>query len=163
ARSPRAPHAAQSGSSRGRAGSRLAAHLPPAAGRRRAALSLGPQTVLRSVSDVDGVQEGLGDRSHQDPLRRRDDMTSYVLSGLLTGVVEGAVLYVVDFHLGVRLYRWWYDLTHGEQLPADLRRGFIHDRKANARFTTAMLVSLGQNGIAFALGLVNPFWAMLTI
>ena len=90
-------------------------------------------------------------------------MASYVFSGLLAGILEGAVLYVVDSRVGVRAYRWWYGLTHRDPLPPDVHRGFVYNRQANARFTAATVVSLVQNGIAFELGFMNPFTAMLTI
>jgi hypothetical protein len=89
-------------------------------------------------------------------------MPSQLVSGLVLGVIEGAVLYVIDCKVGVRAYRWWYDLTHREPMPADVEQGFILNRKANARFTAATLVALAQNGAALGFG-VDPFLAMLTI
>ena len=89
---------------------------------------------------------------------------SYVLSGMLAGILEGAILYVLDWHFGARLYRWWHGLTHQSALPSDTRMGFIYNRKANARFTLATLVSLAQNGLLLWTGFApNPFLAMLTI
>jgi hypothetical protein len=88
---------------------------------------------------------------------------SYVLSGLVVGVLEGAVLYILDSRVGVRAYRWWYGLTHRDPLPPGVRRGFVYDRKANARFTAATIVSLLQNGLAYELGFVDPLKAMLAV
>jgi len=90
-------------------------------------------------------------------------MASQLVSGLALGVVEGAVLYVVDCRVGVRAYRWWYDLTHREPMPDGIEQGFILNRQANARFTVATVVALAQNGTALGLGMADPFLAMLTI
>jgi hypothetical protein len=87
---------------------------------------------------------------------------SEVVSGLVLAAIEGAVLFIVDCKVGVRAYRWWYDLTHREPMPPDVEQGFIVNRKANARFTAATLVALAQSGIGVAFG-ANPFTAMLLI
>ena len=88
---------------------------------------------------------------------------SYLFSGVFAGLLEGAGVYLVDRKVGVRAYRWWYDLTHKHPLPPDEHRGFVFNRQANARFTTATLVSVVQNGLAFELGMAHPFSAMMTI
>jgi len=90
-------------------------------------------------------------------------MLSRLLSGLAVGVIEGALLYVIDARVGVRAYRWWYDLTHRDPLPPDVERGFILNRKANARFSVATVVALVQNWIALEMGWLDPFLAMLTV
>jgi len=90
-------------------------------------------------------------------------MLSRLLSGLAVGVIEGALLYVIDARIGVRVYRWWYDLTHRDPLPSDVERGFILNRKANARFSVATVVALVQNWIALEMGWLDPFLAMLTV
>jgi hypothetical protein len=90
-------------------------------------------------------------------------MGSHLVSGLVLGVVEGAVLYVIDCRVGVRAYRWWYGLTHREPMAEGIERGFILNQRANARFTIATLVALAQNGLALMLHMVDPFTAMLTI
>jgi len=90
-------------------------------------------------------------------------MASQLVSGLAVGVIEGALLYVIDARVGVRAYRWWYDLTHRDPLPSDVERGFLLNRKANARFTVATVVALVQNWIALEAGWLDPFTAMLTL
>jgi hypothetical protein len=90
-------------------------------------------------------------------------MGSQLGSGLVLGVIEGAVLYVVDCRVGVRAYRWWFDLTHREPMADGIERGFILNRTANARFTMATVVALVQNGMALMVGMVDAFPAMLTI
>ncbi len=90
-------------------------------------------------------------------------MASQLVSGLAVGVIEGALLYVIDARVGVRAYRWWYDLTHRDPLPSDVERGFLLNRKANARFTVATVVALVQNWIALEAGWIDPFTAMLTL
>jgi hypothetical protein len=90
-------------------------------------------------------------------------MLSRLLSGLAVGVIEGALLYVIDARVGMRAYRWWYDLTHRDPLPPDVERGFILNRKANARFSVATVVALVQNWIALEMGWLDPFLAMLTV
>ena len=90
-------------------------------------------------------------------------MLSRLLSGLAVGVIEGALLYVIDARVGVRAYRWWYDLTHRDPLAPDVERGFILNRKANARFSIATVVALVQNWIALEMGWLDPFLAMLTV
>ena len=87
---------------------------------------------------------------------------SQIVSGLVLAAIEGAILFVVDCKVGVKAYRWWYDLTHRDPLPPDVERGFIVNRNANARFTAATVVALAQSGIGVAFG-ANPFTAMLTI
>jgi hypothetical protein len=90
-------------------------------------------------------------------------MLSRLLSGLAVGVIEGALLYVIDARVGVRVYRWWYDLTHRDPMAPDVERGFILNRKANARFSVATVVALVQNWIALEMGWLDPFLAMLTV
>ena len=90
-------------------------------------------------------------------------MMSRLLSSLAVGVIGGALLYVIDARMGVRAYRWWYDLTHRDPLPADVERGFILNRKANARFSVAIVVALVQTWIALEMGWLDPFLAMLTV
>lgn len=63
-------------------------------------------------------------------------------------LIEGAVLYVIDRHIGTRVYRWWYNTTHKNELPANDEYGFIHQRKAHSRFSAALFIAFIQNALA---------------
>jgi hypothetical protein len=72
-------------------------------------------------------------------------------------ILEGAILFVLDRVIGVKIYRVWYDFTHKVPLGKDVDRGFIYGQKADGRFTAAVLVTLGQSGLAFWIGGVGVF------
>lgn len=67
---------------------------------------------------------------------------------LLLVLIEGAVLYVIDRHTGTRVYRWWYNTTHKNQLSANDEHGFIHQRRAHSRFSAALFIAFMQNVLA---------------
>lgn len=91
-------------------------------------------------------------------------MISYgFLSMVLAIFFEGMILYVLDRHVGIKIYRWWYGLTHKNPLPSDKDRGFIYERRANARFTFAMTLILIQNGLIVWRGFVNPLSTIVSI
>lgn len=84
-----------------------------------------------------------------------------LLSVLFVVFLEGAVAYTVDRRAGTRLYRWWYDLTHKDPLPEGADRGFIYERRANARFSTATVIAIAQSALAFWSGATSPVWAVI--
>lgn len=81
----------------------------------------------------------------------------YVISWVLVFLLLGAVWYVIDRRLGVKVQRWFYNMTHKDPLPASEERGFIYRRKAKTRFAAATLLA-SIMGIATLLqGEFNPF------
>jgi hypothetical protein len=84
------------------------------------------------------------------------------LTWLPVFLVLGAVLHVIDHHLGSLLYRWWYNMTHRDPLPADVKRGFVYQQSAQARFQAAVLLAALQSLLA-AFGGANPIIELLTI
>ena len=91
-------------------------------------------------------------------------MISYgFVSMILAVLLEGAILYVLDRHAGVGIYRWWHDITHKNRLPVSEDRGFIYQRKANAKFTFAIVVTLIQNALLIWRAGTNPLAAAISI
>ncbi|MFN8390683.1 MAG: hypothetical protein U0136_10370 [Bdellovibrionota bacterium] len=76
------------------------------------------------------------------------DGMSFFLSWFLVLTLVGAGLYVFDRIKGVKIYRWWYDMTHEHPLPADVEKGFLYNRKSQSRFALAIVLSLVQSAIA---------------
>lgn len=76
--------------------------------------------------------------------------SSFLLSWCLVFILAGAVLYVFDRSIGRRIYRWWYDMTHEHPLDAEHDCGFLYHRKANTRFSVAVILTLVQGAIAIA-------------
>ncbi len=74
--------------------------------------------------------------------------SSFFLSWFLVLTIVGAGLYVFDRRQGVRLYRWWYDMTHEHPLPADVEGGFLYNRKAQSRFAFAVVLASAQSALA---------------
>jgi len=88
------------------------------------------------------------------------------LSIIIVLLFEGAVFYVIDKHLGVRIYKWWYGLTHKDPYPPGAQEYgcmCIYSRRAHMRFSAATSIALMQNGILFWSGVVNPIPLILSI
>lgn len=88
---------------------------------------------------------------------------SFFISWFLVFVLAGAVFYVADRLRGVRIYRWIYDMTHQHPLPKDIARGFIYNRKANARFALAVIISGLQSVIAVMDGISSTSNEILSL
>lgn len=67
---------------------------------------------------------------------------------MLAFIVIGAGWYVVDRSIGIGFYRWWYDMTHRDPMPADVNRGFIYNQPAKVRFTAAVAIAVIQSATA---------------
>jgi hypothetical protein len=84
------------------------------------------------------------------------------LTWLPVFLVLGAVIHVVDHHLGSRIYRWWYNMTHRDPLPKEIIRGFVFEQPARVRFQVAIILAALQSGLA-AFGGANPIIELLTV
>ncbi len=80
----------------------------------------------------------------------------YVMLWCILFTIIGAVWYNLDRRYGVKLYRWWYDLTHKDPLPEGEQRGFVYNRSTKARFTAAWVVSTVQSVAVILTTPVNP-------
>lgn len=76
--------------------------------------------------------------------------TSFFFSWFVVLAFAGAGLYVWDRGTGVKVYRWFYDMTHKSPLAADVQRGFIFHRTSQSRFTLAVVIAVVQSGFALA-------------
>ena len=83
-------------------------------------------------------------------------MLTYAVSWAVTAVFLGIACYVLDRWYGIRMRRGWHNLTHKEPLPEADESGFIHRRKAKARFTLAFTVALVLSLMAVFLTAANP-------
>ncbi len=54
----------------------------------------------------------------------------------------GMALYGLDRNYGASIYRWWYDMTHRDPLPAHQRRSFVIGRSQKERLFAAAQLSL---------------------
>src|SRR4051812_41555344 len=75
---------------------------------------------------------------------------SFFLYWFIVLFVIGAILYLLDVRFGTRVCRWFYDMTHEHPRPSGEARGFIFHRKAQTRFTIAVIVAVGQSAFAVA-------------
>ena len=80
------------------------------------------------------------------------DSAAFFLSWFLVFMLCGAVLYIFDRSRGVKIWRWFYDMTHEHPLDAGKEFGFIYNRPARNRFTIAVILSLLQSGCAIMEG-----------
>ncbi|MEK7643026.1 MAG: hypothetical protein AAB372_01055 [Patescibacteria group bacterium] len=77
----------------------------------------------------------------------------YGLFAFVVGcIVEGIVVYMVDYHYGRTAYRVWYDFTHGEKLGDNINLGFVHGQRFSSRFTVALMIVLAQSALGFWVG-----------
>jgi hypothetical protein len=67
---------------------------------------------------------------------------SQILACLIVFVLIGALSYTLDRRLGVKLYHWFYDMTHEKPLPDGEIRGFVYNRRARARFAAAVVLAV---------------------
>lgn len=74
--------------------------------------------------------------------------TSFFVSWFVVLFLFGAGLYVFDRYRGVKVYRWFYDMTHKNPLDAKIDRGFIYNQKNHTRFLFAIAFSVMQSSSA---------------
>lgn len=67
-----------------------------------------------------------------------------ILLYVMVFVVLGVLTYFADRRYGERLYRWCWNLSHKDPLPADAERGFIVGRKNRERITPAVILTLAS-------------------
>jgi hypothetical protein len=87
---------------------------------------------------------------------------AYVASWLIFFLLLGAIWYVLDRRFGISLYRWYFNLTREEPLAADQERGFIYNRSAKSRFSTAVVLCLLQSILVVSAAEVNPLVELLS-
>lgn len=71
------------------------------------------------------------------------------------------VCYSLDRRFGVAIYRWWYNFSHKEPLPAETIRGFIYNRPAKNRATMATIVSLLESLVVVYFLHINPLVGLI--
>lgn len=86
----------------------------------------------------------------------------YMISWLFIFLVIGALWYVFDRRVGVRIYRWYYDMTHEHPLSQEQQQGFIFNRRAKPRFAAAIALSVVQSVIVVLAGGASPMAELLT-
>lgn len=65
-----------------------------------------------------------------------------VIIWVILYIALGCIFYFLDRWFGVAIYHWFYGMTHKDPLPEGVEKGFIHNRKAQARFANACIVAL---------------------
>lgn len=88
---------------------------------------------------------------------------SQIILWAIIFIAIGALWYVIDRRIGVRLYRWWHDLTHEKPLPPEMHCGFVYNQRARVRLTTATIVAIVQSLLAIVGGAANPFVELFTL
>ncbi len=86
----------------------------------------------------------------------------YLVSWMLAFLIIGSIWYVIDRLFGVKLYRWFYDMTHRDPLPDAQYVGFIYRRKAQARFFSALVIAVGQGAVISSNTHDGPLIELLT-
>lgn len=91
-------------------------------------------------------------------------MLSYgFFTAMLVVIVEGMLTYVLDRHIGTKVIYWWNGATSEAPPSADEIKGFIYRRKAHMRLTTAIIITLIQNGLLFFAGMVHPLTSVVSV
>lgn len=80
------------------------------------------------------------------------DSAAFFLSWFLVFLLCGGMLYIVDRSTGVRVRRWFYDMTHEHPRSDGQEFGFIYNRPARNRFTCAVFLSVLQSVCAVTEG-----------
>lgn len=83
------------------------------------------------------------------------------LSGMLFVLVEGMIAYMIDRRFGVRLVSWWNGMT-GPAISEE-QHGFIYQRKAAGRSSTAIAIVLLQNAALFFTGQISPLTSLISV
>jgi len=73
--------------------------------------------------------------------------TSVLMFWFVIFFLLGGAWYIFDRSKGQKLYRWWHNLTHENELSAEEAQGFIFKRKTSPRFSVAVFLSVVQVGI----------------
>ena len=69
----------------------------------------------------------------------------YAAQCLVLYVILGIAWYFFDSIYGVKLYRWFYNLSHKEPMPAEVVRGFMYGQSTKKQARVAFLISTGQS------------------
>ena len=75
------------------------------------------------------------------------------IAWLMSLIIIGAIWSALDRSYGVRLRAWFYNMTNENPIDASRVTGFIHKRKASARFTVACVLAVTQSALVVVLGL----------
>lgn len=80
---------------------------------------------------------------------------NYVITCISLYLVWGICWYGLDRKWGVWVYRKWYNMTHKDPLPADVKKGFIYNQNTKQRVLWAWVFSTVQSIITLYEGDVS--------
>jgi len=85
------------------------------------------------------------------------------LFSIVIGFILGLVFYAYDRKKGPKLYKFWYDLTHGEKLKELPAHGMVHLRPMRNKITYAMALGVKWGILMFIIGMGHPLTAVLSV
>lgn len=88
-------------------------------------------------------------------------MTAYLVFRVIVFLLVGAIIHSIATRAGMRVYRWWYRMTHEFPLAPDAEQAILARQPVKIRVITATLLSSIISLIALRVAHANALTEML--